>query len=42
MSSHGWEHDMLSALSPDKTKTQGAPIAQTLKSMNYIYFSYKG
>lgn len=32
MSSHGWEHDMLSDLSPDKTKTQGAPIAQTLKS----------
>lgn len=33
MSSHGWEHDMLLDLSPDKTKTQEASTAQTLKSV---------
>lgn len=38
MSSHGWEHDILSDLSPDKTKTQGAPAAQTLKSMYFIQY----
>lgn len=37
MSSHGWEHDMLSVLSPDKTKTQEAPTAQTLTPMYYIF-----
>ena len=33
MSSHGWEHDMLSDLSPDKNKTQGAPTVLPLESI---------
>lgn len=39
MSSHEWEHDMLSDLSPDKTKTQGAPTVQPLKSVIIFHVS---
>ena len=38
MSSHGWEHDMLSDLSPDKTKTQEAPTVLHRRYSQCIVF----